>query len=545
MTKPSVPTPADVVEIDAMDVAEWESGQRTPQTSDANLAELVRRSAKTPEPMPTVAARPTAPKAGHVRAQTAVQVSGRTGTAGPVAGLPSTQPARTEPPKAAPKPTRARTEVAFGPAMTPPAGTSTSPVPVGSRRPTPLPVSAAAQLARSDPFDSATATYDAPARALAEGSGHAAPLDPMAMPAGLQRELARASSPLPGSEAGRTWLPLPAPSDAPSEPHRLVPALAPPRPDRLAPLDVARAPDRLAPPDAARAPDRLAPLDAARAPDRLAPLDAARAPDRPAPLDAARAPDRPAPPRFPPDQTTEGAVQLSVGLTRRRLWWIAGTLSAVSLAVVIAAAVIAVPGETSDATDEPVPAPSRRAAQVARPTPVPAAPGSAAAQPIARSGPSAPEPSGARIRSAGDFGLAPAATAPPLVEPRSGAGQPVKKTGGKKLVIDYAVRPSDAPAPGLVAQSEEDPAIGRARNAYTIGNQKLFSGDIDGAIEAYYQALDFYPGYVGGYRGLGLAYAQLGVPTRAVTALKTYVEAAPNARDVPLIRKRIARLQGK
>ena len=49
MTKPSQPPQANVVEIDAMDVTEWEAGQSTPQASDANLAELVRRSAKSAE----------------------------------------------------------------------------------------------------------------------------------------------------------------------------------------------------------------------------------------------------------------------------------------------------------------------------------------------------------------------------------------------------------------------------------------------------------------------------------------------------------------
>ena len=52
-----------------------------------------------------------------------------------------------------------------------------------------------------------------------------------------------------------------------------------------------------------------------------------------------------------------------------------------------------------------------------------------------------------------------------------------------------------------------------------------------------------YPGYVGGYRGLGLAYAQLGDKARALQALKTYVAAVPGAKDVPLLKKRIARLE--
>jgi tetratricopeptide (TPR) repeat protein len=118
-----------------------------------------------------------------------------------------------------------------------------------------------------------------------------------------------------------------------------------------------------------------------------------------------------------------------------------------------------------------------------------------------------------------------------------------RKPGGKKIVVDYST-PSDA-TPGLVAREAEDPAIGLARTAYLSGNQQLFAGDAEGAIRAYRQTLSLYPGYVGGYRGLGLAYAQLGDTQNALEAFKTYVDAVPDARDVALIKKRIARLQGK
>ncbi|HEU4732039.1 MAG TPA: hypothetical protein VFT22_29285, partial [Kofleriaceae bacterium] len=51
MSKPAPPAAAgEVVEIDAIDVQEWEQHQRTPQASDANLAALVRESAIRPEP---------------------------------------------------------------------------------------------------------------------------------------------------------------------------------------------------------------------------------------------------------------------------------------------------------------------------------------------------------------------------------------------------------------------------------------------------------------------------------------------------------------
>jgi tetratricopeptide (TPR) repeat protein len=134
----------------------------------------------------------------------------------------------------------------------------------------------------------------------------------------------------------------------------------------------------------------------------------------------------------------------------------------------------------------------------------------------------------------------PAASSPGRPGPR-----PAKKPITKKLVVDYSSRPSDPAPPSLVAQTEEDPAIGKARGAYTTGNQKLFAGDLEGAIRAYHQALELYPGYVGGYRGLGLAYAQLGDTASALEALTTYIEAVPAARDAALIRKRIARLQAR
>jgi regulator of sirC expression with transglutaminase-like and TPR domain len=121
----------------------------------------------------------------------------------------------------------------------------------------------------------------------------------------------------------------------------------------------------------------------------------------------------------------------------------------------------------------------------------------------------------------------------------------VRRLGGKKLVVEYPGKTNEAAPAGLVATTAEDPAVARARTAYITGNQKLFAGDVDGAIAAYRQSLSLYPGYVGGYRGLGLAYAQRGDTAQALAAFRTYVAAVPNARDIALVKKRIARLQGK
>ena len=70
----------------------------------------------------------------------------------------------------------------------------------------------------------------------------------------------------------------------------------------------------------------------------------------------------------------------------------------------------------------------------------------------------------------------------------------------------------------------------------------MFAGDPDGAIRNYRQALAYYPAYVAGYRGLGLAYAQKRDKANAVKALNTYLNAVPNAKDTALIRKRIETL---
>jgi tetratricopeptide (TPR) repeat protein len=129
-------------------------------------------------------------------------------------------------------------------------------------------------------------------------------------------------------------------------------------------------------------------------------------------------------------------------------------------------------------------------------------------------------------------------------EPESAAGpRRAGKKRARKLVVDYTARPDEPAPPSLVAQSAEDPAIGMARNAYTTGNQRLFVGDLDGAVRAYREALEIYPGYVGGYRGLGLAYEQLGDKANALVALRVYVVAVPNARDIALVKKRLTHLQ--
>jgi Flp pilus assembly protein TadD len=55
-------------------------------------------------------------------------------------------------------------------------------------------------------------------------------------------------------------------------------------------------------------------------------------------------------------------------------------------------------------------------------------------------------------------------------------------------------------------------------------------------------ALEIYPGFAASYRGLGAAYDKQGDVSKALVAYRTYVKAAPNARDSGAVLKRIDKL---
>jgi hypothetical protein len=104
-----------------------------------------------------------------------------------------------------------------------------------------------------------------------------------------------------------------------------------------------------------------------------------------------------------------------------------------------------------------------------------------------------------------------------------------------------AVR-SAAPAASDAPMSEAD-KLTRARDSYRQGNERLFVGDAAAAIKDYEEAIRLNPRNVAGYRGLGLANAQLGKRTEAVRYLRIYLKRAPDADDRALISNRISLLQ--
>jgi tetratricopeptide (TPR) repeat protein len=127
----------------------------------------------------------------------------------------------------------------------------------------------------------------------------------------------------------------------------------------------------------------------------------------------------------------------------------------------------------------------------------------------------------------------PSASKPSTPSPASAPGT---RKPTKIVALQSATR--EAPA----GTDDELPDTEKARAAYNSGNQALFQGNSDAAIQAYRQALSAAPTFPAGFRGLGLAYAQKGQSGLAIMSLRTYLAKAPHARDAALIKQRIAAL---
>jgi hypothetical protein len=185
--------------------------------------------------------------------------------------------------------------------------------------------------------------------------------------------------------------------------------------------------------------------------------------------------------------------------------------------------------------------PAPHAPSAATPQGTPAIATGAAATTPAGETPSATPSESPAAGSASEAAGSAAIAAPPAPTPP--APPPARHhptIGGKKVVLEYDTPTRETPKP---SPEEDSAAVARAREAYASGNKRLFAGDATGAVKAYQQSLQFYPGYVAGYRGLGLAYAQQGDKMRAMQAFRTYLSSVPGAKDAPLIKKRLATLQ--
>ncbi len=577
-----------IVEMDAMDVAEWEMDRLTPLAPDAKLAALVKESAEAPA-VPrnkTVARAPSPPpvKSGPIPRVTPVSMA---------AVAPPTPPARTTARVVAKKPADQAAPAAQVASTKPaaPAARPATPPAAGATRITSFgaPLSNAAAPAAKAPV---------PAQAAPSGAkplAQAAPAQKSSLPTQakrarkptavkVKRPAAIVEDDLAISVAAQTPIPVAGPIVPTPVPvaavHTPVPerlavaAVHTPVPERLA--VAARQPDRVEAPIAVAAEPIVAPApESPPARMRATSVDddwfgegtqaAAPLMVEPAPLPPAPEPMRavepvpavepmPAPVPIPepvrtlpvrietenpeydwtprpgtapgPDaivpsafeertRATDSIPAVTARRSRRPFVILASAASVIAIV-----AILALSGGSGSSTNA-----TAAAAVDSHPTPAPPVATSHVAAPAVTT----PEPAVA---------VAIATPEPaPVVAPAPVKPIATKRIArAKKLVLEY-----DHPtAPAEPAN--DDAAVARARGAYTSGNQRLFAGDPDGALHFYRQALAFYPGYVAGYRGLGLAFAQQGDKVNALKALRTYVAAVPNAKDVALINARIARL---
>jgi hypothetical protein len=186
-----------------------------------------------------------------------------------------------------------------------------------------------------------------------------------------------------------------------------------------------------------------------------------------------------------------------------------------------------------------------------RPRAKPPAPASNAA-PAAPAQPAAPPPEDKPVTPEPSAPVAAPTPAPtPVAAPTQVSAEPArarKTLGGKRVVLEYDPKPTSPtppPATAPVPKGEDPAVIEKARIAYHRGNNRLFGGDVGGAEAAYRETLTIYPGYVSGYRGLGLAYERAGKNKEALEAFRVYLRTVPTANDAELIRQRVARLEKK
>jgi hypothetical protein len=204
--------------------------------------------------------------------------------------------------------------------------------------------------------------------------------------------------------------------------------------------------------------------------------------------------------------------------TSARTKWIVAIGAAGTLFVVVLA--VALSGGSNDPS--PVATAEPHVVAVATPEPVKPAP---RPEPVAQPEPAQPETA--------------VVEAPPAPKaPKPYAPKPAKKVAtAQPVVVDY-----DKP-PDASTDTTHDMSLARARTSYTLANQHLFAGETALAIDAYRRAIAAYPNYAAGYRGLGLAYTQSNDKKNAISAFTTYLRLVPGAKDVALVKKRIARLQ--
>jgi hypothetical protein len=544
VSKPSAPRggdgiPEKIVEIDAIDVAEWERDQHTPQAPVAGLAALVRQTVPQPvrvEPKRKGATQqmPATTQARTPQAQGSQALPPQAQAPAPQAKAPPKEPPQSQPhpPLGPSEPTKLRGRPPRPPKKAAPVAPDAELAPAAASRvpdpvPAPLPIESPRDIDPRVPAvgpNISTPQHIAPE--VVQLPLHAPPSEPITTPAlVIPRPFAIEAEPRLRAQPDHTPappapLPLappaldsfepPAHTDVPTNavgespevpslrrrPSRRVIALAAATVAAVVAV-IAVAATRGSSPSRPAAPASSG-AESSRVVAQVLPAPAAQ-PSPPAA--AASATDHAAPSStdHAAPATTPTATDRAASATDRAA---ANTTDHAASATDHAASAT---DHTASATDHAASATDRAAPEPPAPRTVPRL----RDEPLA-----SPKPH--RLRSAPTY------------------------RGKRKAAKAVAIRPVAHDEPDTV---EDEPSISRARVAYDAGNQALFAGDSAAAIRAYRQVLGAIPTYAPGFRGLGLAHAQQGDIGAAIMALRTYLSLAPRARDVALIKKRIAILQ--
>jgi hypothetical protein len=121
---------------------------------------------------------------------------------------------------------------------------------------------------------------------------------------------------------------------------------------------------------------------------------------------------------------------------------------------------------------------------------------------------------------------------------------------GKRLVVTRVRKPSE---PQAESQTVEGAFRARQPSASSIhgpltaketvlehyrrGNQLVLAQKYEAALDEYRKALAIDPTFAVAHRGIGVTYASMRRPQKALTAYKRYLELAPNAVDAQQVRK--------
>ncbi len=242
-----------------------------------------------------------------------------------------------------------------------------------------------------------------------------------------------------------------------------------------------------------------------------------------------------APPELHSPELADASFTIPVDKSRRMMVAAAGVLGVLVIALLVVL-LRRDSGPVVAKTEEPK-KPAPVAVAVAPPTkpvaPPPVAPPPVAPVPVAP--PKHPAPAPVVVARAPE---------PVAAEPEPARPAPAHRhLGGRRVVVEDDGSKNRSDTPAVVADTPAAQGdLDAARASYKKGNAALFAGRPDDAVNLYQQSLHEYPGYVAGYRGLGLAYAEQGQTADAIKALKNYVKNASGAKDLGIIKKRIDRL---